>query len=555
MKKPVLLSLVIVLLFSLCLPIAAAQSTETVDITYRNIKIVINGTEIIPCDGNGNPVEPFIMNSTGRTYLPVRAVANALGLTVGWDNTTSTVSLTSDGSPDYGTGTPASSRVQKTEQITYRDIQIILNGTPLVTESEAFIMNANGSTYLPLRSVAEALGLEVGWDNATNTATLTTPSPQELNAEQIYTKCSPAVFYLEVYDAAGKAFAGGSGFFIDSQGTAVTNYHVLEGASSAKILTSDTQTNYDVVGIYDYDQENDWAILKIDGSGFSYLEQGSESTIVGGATVYALGSPEGLHNSISQGLISNPNRTINGVQYIQTSAALSHGSSGGALINKYGEVIGITAAGIPSGQNLNFAVPISLINGYTHDTVTPLADLLPEPEIPTGPQAEAFSVLKKWIGENFTHVYSDSGDKVYIDTIETASALIESRFSYNRQRNDMEVDILYMPYGSGYQIYYSRIYLSETETTYDTYFRIENRYFGTTMIQGRRNIQAPTFSPDDPTDFYSYTGESDLRSSAIELSNAMLNLSLTHLEIALRDCGASYGGSYSVTDFGFTNLE
>ncbi|MBE6953293.1 MAG: trypsin-like serine protease [Ruminococcaceae bacterium] len=555
MKKIVSISLAIVLLFSLCLPVAATQSTETVDITYRNIKIVINGTEITPCDGAGNPVEPFIMNRSGRIYLPVRAVANALGLTVGWDNATNTISLTSNGSANYGTGTPISSNMQKTEQITYRDIQILLDGAPLVTDSEAFIMNSSGTTYLPLRTVAEALGTDVGWDNATNTAMLTASSPQELNAEEIYAKCSPAVFYIEVYNAAGKATASGSGFFIDSQGTAVTNYHVIEGASSAKIRTADTQTQYDVVGVYAYDKENDWAVLKIDGSGFSYLKQGADSTIVGGATVYALGSPEGLDNSISQGLISNPNRTVNGVEYIQTSAAISHGSSGGALINKYGAVIGITTATITDGQNLNFALPISIINGYTCDSITPLANLLPKPEIPTGAQAEAFAILKKWIARHYTHVYTDSNDKVYIETIETESALIESRFSYNTQDNNIEIDVIYMPYDSNYCIYYSRLYLSETDVTHDTYFRIKNRFFDTTLIQGRRSIHAPTFTEADPTDFHSYTGKSESRTSALELSNRMLRLSLTDLEAILHDCSVAYGGSYSIADFGFTSLD
>lgn len=553
MKKLVSLSMAIILLFSLCLPIAAAQGTETVDITYRNIKIVINGTEITPCDGNGAPVEPFIMNSSGRTYLPVRATANALGLSVDWDNATSTVLLTNNGSPNYGTGTPLSSRGQKTEQITYRDIRIVLDGTTLATESEAFIMNSNGTTYLPLRVIAEALGLEVDWDNATNTATLTTLPPQELNSEQIYAKCSPAVFYIVVYDADGKAFASGSGFFIDSQGTAVTNYHVIEGASSAKILTAGSQTQYDVVGVYDYDEENDWAILKIDGSDFPYLKPGAAA--VGGATVYAIGSPESLDNSISMGLVSSPSRTINGVEYIQTSASISHGSSGGALINKYGDVIGITTATLVDGQNLNFALPISVINGFTHNDITPLADLLPTPEIPTGPQAEAFATLRKWVDDNFTHIYSDSGDKVYVETLMTGTDLMEVHISYNTKHNTIDADIIYMPYSSNYQIYHSRLQLSETEASHDTHFLITNRYFDTTLVQGSRSIQASTFSPDDPTDFQSYSGASDFRTLAIQYANALIDLSLTYLDSVLYSCEASYGVSHTVADFGFTNLE
>jgi len=197
-------------------------------------------------------------------------------------------------------------------------------------------------------------------------------SNSALNAEQIYKRCTPAVFYIEVYNAAGKATASGSGFFIDSNGTAVTNYHVIEGASTAKIMRADNKTWYNVAGVYDYSKANDWAVLKIEGSGFPYLPKGDASTVVGGAPVFAIGSPKGLENTISEGIISNPSRRMDGVEYIQTSAPISHGSSGGALINKYGQVIGITSAGIDEAENIGFALPITVVNGYKSSTLSKL---------------------------------------------------------------------------------------------------------------------------------------------------------------------------------------
>ena len=118
-----------------------------------------------------------------------------------------------------------------------------------------------------------------------------------LSAEEIYAKCSPAVFYIEIYNAAGKAIASGSGFFIDSNGTAVTNYHVIDGATSAKITTSDSQQQYDVLGLYDYNKEHDWAVIKVSGSGFKKLNIGTSANLNGGATVYTLGSPLGLETA------------------------------------------------------------------------------------------------------------------------------------------------------------------------------------------------------------------------------------------------------------------
>lgn len=213
------------------------------------------------------------------------------------------------------------------------------------------------------RGAACAIATRMAIPSLRKTFSLSVANPSTaLSAEEIYAKCSPAVFYIEIYNAAGKAIASGSGFFIDSNGTAVTNYHVIDGATSAKITTSDSQQQYDVLGLYDYNKEHDWAVIKVSGSGFKKLNIGTSANLNGGATVYTLGSPLGLQNTISQGLISNPKRTIDGTDYIQISAAISHGSSGGALLNSSGEVIGITSAGYDNGQNLNLAIPMHYVN-------------------------------------------------------------------------------------------------------------------------------------------------------------------------------------------------
>lgn len=218
--------------------------------------------------------------------------------------------------------------------------------------------------------------------STTNTpATNTTETPStrsELSAEQIYAQCSPAVFYIEIYDAYNRAAGSGSGFFINSNGMAITNYHVIQGASSATITTADDK-KYTVEGIYDYDAARDLALLKIAGTGFPYLTAGNTSTVVGGATVYAIGSPLGLSNTITQGIISNVNRVIDGQSYIQTSAAISSGSSGGALLNKYGQVVGVTSGTLTSSsstntsQNLNLAIPYSAVSALSTSSVNALA--------------------------------------------------------------------------------------------------------------------------------------------------------------------------------------
>jgi S1-C subfamily serine protease len=208
--------------------------------------------------------------------------------------------------------------------------------------------------------------------SSTNTAS---SGSGALDAEDIYAKCAPAVVYVSIYNQAGTLIQTGSGFFIDSNGTLVTNYHVIDGGYSAKITTTDNQT-YSVSGVYSYDEDRDLAILKVNGSGFSYLEMDT-ADLKAGADIYTIGSPLGLSNTISTGIISNTSRTIDDMDYIQLTAPISSGSSGGALINKNGKVIGVVCGAVTAesgiSQNLNLAIPIHYVKEMSRSSVTSLA--------------------------------------------------------------------------------------------------------------------------------------------------------------------------------------
>ncbi len=187
--------------------------------------------------------------------------------------------------------------------------------------------------------------------------TPTPTAPPKLNAEQIYAKCAPAVFYIEIYNKQGQAVSSGSGVFLNSDGLAITNHHVIDDAYSAKIMTTDGKV-YNVKGYYDARESIDLALIQIDGSNFNYLPIGDYASIAGGQIIFAIGSPKGFDNTISTGIISNPKRLLNGIDFIQMTAPISPGSSGGALINDKGQLIGINTAYYEGGQNLNLAVPI-----------------------------------------------------------------------------------------------------------------------------------------------------------------------------------------------------
>lgn len=183
------------------------------------------------------------------------------------------------------------------------------------------------------------------------TVSVTVKAAGKLSAEKIYKKCRDSVVEVN----AGIAL--GSGFYI-TKNTIVTNYHVIDGATSLSIKTLDGD-KYKVLSVMGFDQELDIAVLKVDHTS-TPLKKNSHGVTTGEKT-YALGSSLGLTDTFSDGMVSNPNRYDGqtGVTYIQTNTAISHGNSGGPLLNAYGEVMGITTSSFTDGQNLNLAIKIS----------------------------------------------------------------------------------------------------------------------------------------------------------------------------------------------------
>ncbi len=346
-------------------------------------------------------------------------------------------------------------------------------------------------------------------------------------------------FYVEVYDLKGNLINSGSGFFIDSMGTGVTNFHVINRAHEVKITRSDTGEVYDVLGVYDYDAEEDWAILKVDGTGLPYLKPASESTVVGGATVYAIGSPLGLQNTISQGLISNPKRADeSGVTYIQTSAAISPGSSGGALINKYGEVVGITSASYVYGQNLNLALPISYISGYQNVELVSLTALFDKPQ--TKLQTQAFAALGDWIVENANQEIS--GWPGYYEY----NGSTEYSLVYNKEYDLIMLTVFYAP---GKYLQISNIALSPSEQDYYTDFRIDDttKSEEESVFHGTGSIYSPSFDQDTSVTFSEYTGDSEDLEQCESIAKSMYLNSLEYLDYFF----ATHIPNYSIRDFGF----
>lgn len=163
-----------------------------------------------------------------------------------------------------------------------------------------------------------------------------------------------------------------SGFIISLDGYVVTNYHVVEGAKTIQILTYDNQVK--PVTLIGYDSKRDIALLKASGT-FDSLSLADSDSLQVGQKVIAIGNPLGLSFSVAEGIISAVHREgPNGLEeYIQTDTSLNPGNSGGPLINKNGEVIGITNFKVGGTEGLGFALesnPMSnVINQIAKETI------------------------------------------------------------------------------------------------------------------------------------------------------------------------------------------
>lgn len=172
-----------------------------------------------------------------------------------------------------------------------------------------------------------------------------------------------SVFLIQCYNDKNELVSTGSGFFIDVSGTALTNVHVIKDAYKAKIKTVENKF-YEVEKVLDYNPGLDIAKIKVKGTLNSKFPQVKLATkkMSKGDEVFAIGNPDGLESTVSTGIISSIREIANYGECYQITAPISPGSSGGALFNMDGEVIGITSFGqIDPGrlnQNLNFAVNI-----------------------------------------------------------------------------------------------------------------------------------------------------------------------------------------------------
>ena len=152
----------------------------------------------------------------------------------------------------------------------------------------------------------------------------------------------------------------GSGFIIDEKGYVVTNAHIMKGAKAASVITYEGEIHG--VNMIGEDNTMDLALLKIEGD-FTKLELANSDNVQLGEKVIAIGNPLGLQFTVTEGIVSAVKRRgMNNLNaYIQTDAALNPGNSGGPLINKQGQAIGINNFKVGGGESLGFALESNYI--------------------------------------------------------------------------------------------------------------------------------------------------------------------------------------------------
>jgi len=184
-------------------------------------------------------------------------------------------------------------------------------------------------------------------------------SPVTSEMSDLVKRSSPSIVLVEVREKDNKSVALGSGFVADPSGLVVSSLHVFENAASAKVKIEGGAEFVDPL-VAGFDRERDLIAIRVRAPALRFLPVDRSGNSQAGEKIVVIGSPAGLSGTVSDGIISSVRETEKGTLY-QITAPVSPGSSGGPVLNMKGEVIGIIAFSLRSGQNLNFAVPVRYV--------------------------------------------------------------------------------------------------------------------------------------------------------------------------------------------------
>ncbi len=344
-----------------------------------------------------------------------------------------------------------------------------LNGGQLVSGELTQKVAVGGAAVPPVATNGSlALSWDVDFSHVTSDLTVKAVwSKARLDNVQLAELGQKATVTVQV-----DGWAAGSGFFIDGEGTLMTSFHVIEGATEIAIaIDGSTRTNVTIVS---FNPLYDLAVLKVNNyTSEHYLPLAEEVPAVG-EPVVAVGSPLGfLEGSCTFGYVSSNKRTYGKMEMLQTDVATSGGNSGGPLLNAYGEVVGVIFGGYTSGQNLNMAVKVSMLENigeelnwtaermsrwYDTETARSYTPYIVDDD------AYALSLLN-----TYTYVTGVACDRSYVTSSQYEEGYVKDRlgyqYAYDPDSYDKYVDYLE---AQGF------VYDKENSYTSDT---VENSYF------------------------------------------------------------------------------
>ena len=255
-----------------------------------------------------------------------------------------------------------------------------VTGKILAEKTDAIVMDVGYTVIVVPRSSITGISRAAEFTASNAPSSLPTVS---VNSPQFYyanALASPARDISSLVKQIGEAVVQvrtpeglGSGFFINTDGYLITNFHVIEGETEISVevyhqlngqLDRETYKQVKIIAINKF---HDLALLHIEDKNapkFKWVTLGSSDALSVGDSVFAIGSPLGLERTVTQGILSTKTRELEGELYLQTSTQINPGNSGGPLLNLAGEVVGVTNMKITFGEGLGFAIPVELVKSF-----------------------------------------------------------------------------------------------------------------------------------------------------------------------------------------------
>src|SRR5579871_5778726 len=190
-----------------------------------------------------------------------------------------------------------------------------------------------------------------------------------LTAAEVFKRSVPAIVAIDCLGPATK-LGSASGFIVSDNGKIVTNFHVIQQCIGVSVHLSNGDI-YDTANVIETDARRDLALIRIKAVSLPVLPLADSNSAEVGQTVFSIGNPNGLQNTLQQGLVSGF-REMDGYRLMQVSASINPGNSGGPILDDQGQVIAISKGYIAGAENLGFAVPINYAKGYL-DTKTEMS--------------------------------------------------------------------------------------------------------------------------------------------------------------------------------------